>query len=362
MVVEDGQDILKIEVGANRYDLVCPQGIALALRVFTGLQEFPQFQIAKIPESKMLVMNVHESTAKVRPLIACAVLRNIRFTKETYDDFIALQDRLHANVARQRTLVSIGTHDLDTIQAPFEYRADPLSAVEFIPLNQTKSIKGTEFMDFYEKDRHLGKYLHIIRDKPSKDSPLLPIIRDSSKEKYVLSLPPIINGEHSKITVNTKNVFIEITATDETKVAIVNNIITSMFSMYTDPEFVVEPVKVVSPHNGQSRITPDFTPHLFNASVSYLDSCTGLDFTAEQQCKALKRMCLDASPSPKDPDQLIVKVPPTRADILHEADIMEDFAVACKYPACCRCCHKANVSFQTASIHSHGTTQTNQLL
>jgi phenylalanyl-tRNA synthetase beta chain len=31
-------------------------------------------------------------------------------------------------------------------------------------------------------------------------------------------MPPIINGEHSKITLDTKNVFIECTATDLTKV------------------------------------------------------------------------------------------------------------------------------------------------
>lgn len=34
----------------------------------------------------------------------------------------------------------------------------------------------------------------------------------------VLSLPPIINGDHSKITLDTKNIFIECTATDLTKV------------------------------------------------------------------------------------------------------------------------------------------------
>lgn len=31
-------------------------------------------------------------------------------------------------------------------------------------------------------------------------------------------MPPIINGDHSKISLNTKNVFIECTATDLTKV------------------------------------------------------------------------------------------------------------------------------------------------
>lgn len=53
--------------------------------------------------------------------------------------------------------------------------------------------------------------MHIIRD-----SPVYPIIYDSNN--VVVSLPPIINGDHSKISVDTKNIFIECTATDLTKV------------------------------------------------------------------------------------------------------------------------------------------------
>lgn len=41
--------------------------------------------------------------------------------------------------------------------------------------------------------------------------------------RTVLSLPPIINGAHSAITLKTKNVFIECTATDLTKAKIVLN-------------------------------------------------------------------------------------------------------------------------------------------
>jgi phenylalanyl-tRNA synthetase beta subunit len=58
---------------------------------------------------------------------------------------------------------------------------------------------------------HLKPYLHII-DK----SPVFPVILDAKKN--VLSLPPIINSEKTKITLNTRNVFIEVTATDATKV------------------------------------------------------------------------------------------------------------------------------------------------
>jgi phenylalanyl-tRNA synthetase beta chain len=81
-----------------------------------------------------------------------------------------------------------------------------------------------------QKDRNLGKYLHIIRD-----SPVYPVIYDA--DRVVCSLPPIINGNHSKITLDTKNVFIEITALDRTKLEIVNKIMVTMFSQYTAEPF-----------------------------------------------------------------------------------------------------------------------------
>jgi len=34
-----------------------------------------------------------------------------------------------------------------------------------IPLNQKKEMNGRELMSFYEKDKHLGRFLHIIKDK-----------------------------------------------------------------------------------------------------------------------------------------------------------------------------------------------------
>lgn len=43
-------------------------------------------------------------------------------------------------------------------------------------------------------------------------------------------MPPLINGDHSKIKLETKNIFIEITATDLTKANIALNTLVSMFS------------------------------------------------------------------------------------------------------------------------------------
>jgi phenylalanyl-tRNA synthetase beta chain len=53
----------------------------------------------------------------------------------------------------------------------------------------------------------------------------------------VLSFPPIINSERSKITLNTRNVFVDLTATDLTKLNIVTNIVVTMFSEYCEEPF-----------------------------------------------------------------------------------------------------------------------------
>ncbi|PKX94713.1 phenylalanine--tRNA ligase subunit beta [Aspergillus novofumigatus IBT 16806] len=312
---------LKIEIPANRYDLLCFEGIQLMLNIFLGRKPLPNYRLVEPANGQLEKIIVKEDTMKVRPLVSGAILRNIKFDKARYESFIALQDKLHQNLARQRTLVSIGTHDLDTIQGPFTYEALPPKDIKFVPLNQAKELNGEELMSFYEKDKHLGKYLHIIRD-----SPVYPVIYDS--RRTVCSLPPIINGDRSKITLDTKNVLIEVTALDKTKLDIVTKIMVTMFSQYTSEPFTVEPVQIVSEHNNETRVEPDIAPRTTQAEVSYINQCCGLELSPEEICKLLTKMAYQARPSASSPDLIDVDVPPTRADVLHQADIMEDVAIA----------------------------------
>ena len=50
------------------------------------------------------------------------------------------QDKLHHNICRRRTLVSIGTHDLDTLEGPFLYDARRPQDIRFIPLNKNAEV------------------------------------------------------------------------------------------------------------------------------------------------------------------------------------------------------------------------------
>lgn len=73
---------------------------------------------------------------------------------------------------------------------------------------------------------------------------------------------------------------------------------------------------------------PDLSPRTTQAEVSYINQCCGLDLKPEQISKLLEKMAYRARPSSASSDLIDVEVPPTRADVLHQADIMEDVAIA----------------------------------
>ncbi|XP_043699622.1 phenylalanine--tRNA ligase beta subunit, cytoplasmic isoform X1 [Telopea speciosissima] len=321
---EDEEVIYKIEVPANRYDLLCLEGLVQSLRIFIGLDQIPNYKLANLPSGSMLKMHVKPETLMIRPFVVCAVLRGVTFDEARYNSFIDLQDRLHQNICRRRTLVAIGTHDLDTIQGPFTYEALPPQDINFVPLKQVKTFRADELMEFYKSDLKLKKFLHII-----ENSPVFPVIYDCNRN--VLSLPPIINGAHSAITLKTKNVFIECTGTDLTKAKIVLNTMVSMFSVYCARKFEVEPVEVVY-SDGKSYISPDLSVFDLEVPLSYITGTIGVSLEASQVCSLLNKMQLHAEKSlSKEECSIRVSVPPTRSDVLHACDVMEDVAIAYGY-------------------------------
>lgn len=309
--------IYKIEVPANRYDLLCLEGIARALRVFKGKESLPVYKTTK-PTTKLIVKS---SVKEIRPFVVSAILRDVKFTETSYQSFIELQDKLHQNICRQRKLVSIGTHDLNTISAPFSYEALPPKDIKFVPLTEKNNqiMNGIELIQHLETT-HVAKYLPLITH-----SPVYPVIFDSKRR--VLSLPPIINGDHSKMSKDTKDVLVEVTAIDETKASIVLDTMVTMFAEYSKDKFVVESVEVIYEEENRTVITPNFTPRTVSADIDYINQAIGINVKPQQVLEFLTRMSLDCSLG-KNENTVDVKVPPTRSDIIHACDVMEDVAIA----------------------------------
>lgn len=117
------------------------------------------------------------------------------------------------------------------------------------------------------------------------------------------------------------------------------------------PLHSVEPVRIIysvgSPSGPRILHTPSLAPRPFIARPSYINSCTGLSLSQPAIVELLRKMGHDATipasanahaafkpinttaENVANPDDIIhVLVPPTRPDILHECDIMEEVAVA----------------------------------
>lgn len=328
-----GAVVYKIDVPANRYDILCMEGLSRALRIFLELEESPIFRKVE-PTSNggsggREVMRVEASTASVRPVVVCAVLRDIVFTPEVYKSFIDLQEHLHRNICRRRTLVAIGTHDLDTLEGPFRYTAAEPESIKFSPLTSEdgRVFNGKELLEFYRTDetvKHLKPYTDIIYE-----SPLYPVLYDS--KGMVLSLPPIINGRHSRITLQTKNVFIECTATDRTKANIVLDTVVAMFSQHCKEQFTVEPVDVIYEEDGRTETTPLLSTRQVQAKMKDVESIVGKTLGAELVCQLCNKMQLGPTSYDSAADAVTVTVPPTRSDVLHAVDVIEDVAIAYGY-------------------------------
>ena len=315
--------LYKIEVGANRYDLLCLEGLALALRVYLELKPMPVFKpLNVLPESERQLI-VEPSVDEVRPIGLSAILRGINFTDDTLKGFMELQDKLHNNICRGRKLVSMGTHDLDTVKGPFYYRALPKKDINFVPLNRTEAVDGDGLMKLLKEDPKLGKYLYLL-DGFDK----YPVMVDSNN--VIMSLPPIINSQHTKMTLNTHNVLIDVTGLDYTKCEIVLNTLVSMFSVYCKDPFTVEEVKVVTKKTNESKVYPDLKPRVFKADVDYLRTISGInDIVPDEILKKLKKMELDGKIL--NEKEIEVTAPITRSDVLHQCDIAEDLAISYGY-------------------------------
>ena len=332
--------LYKIEVAANRYDLLCLEGLALALRIFLEKQKMPDIKpINVLPENERQLI-VYDSVNDVRPIGLCAILRDINFTDEMLKSFMDLQDKLHNNICRGRKLVSMGTHDLDTVKGPFTYRALEPEHIHFVPLNREEEVNGDGLMTLLKDDPKLGKYLDLLKGKKR-----YPVMMDSNG--IIMSLPPIINSQHTKMTLNTHNVLLDITGTDLTKCEIVLNTLIAMFSVYCKNPFTVEEIKVINEKTGESKIYPDLTPRKFKVDVKYLQTITGIyDIIPEKIIQLLEKMELKAKII--NPQEIEVSAPITRSDILHPCDIAEDLAISYGYN---------NIKKQLTQTKTHGMQQ-----
>jgi phenylalanyl-tRNA synthetase beta chain len=302
-----------------RYDLLCAEGLLRSLRIFMQKECCPNY-VAAPGSTEMLV---DPAVGSVRPHVVCAVLRDCEFNAERLESFIALQDKIHQNVGRNRSIVSVGTHDLDSVRGPFRYTTRTPAEIRAVFLGRSKEMDANElFADIAQNSLHLQPFLPLLAGKER-----YPVIYDA--DGVLLSLPPILNGERSKMTERTRNVLIEVTATDRTKADIALAQIVTSFSQYCAQRYHVESVTIRREGAEGSEVTPSLAPYECRATAAYVNSAIGIQISAPEMAAFLGRMSLPSRVEELDGAEMIVSsVPVTRSDVMHACDLMEDVAIA----------------------------------
>ena len=300
------EDHADVEFFPDRPDLFSPEGVARAMRGFLGIETgLPSYPV----KPSGISFTIDPKLADIRPILGAAVIRGISFDDESIQSIMSLQESLHWAVGRGRSKVAIGIHDLDTVRPPFRYIAAPRSR-SFVPLDYTEWMTMEEILEKHPKGRDYAKIV--------KDFPLFPLIIDS--HDHVLSFPPIINGERTRVTVDTKNILLDTTGTDKRAVSVAVNIICTAMA---EAGATIESVEIGGVQ------TPTLAPVERTVSVSECARLLGISLTAPQMAELLRKMRFGAEPA--GADTVKVQVPCYRADIMHDWDLFEDVAIAYGY-------------------------------
>jgi len=298
-----------IEFFPNRPDLYSVEGLSRALRSFFDIDlGLRTYDIS----SSDIVLKVEPSVKEVRPYVVGAVISGVTLDDKGIRSLMELQEKLHLTVGRKRAKVAIGVHDLDKVRPPFVYKAVPPTSVSFVPLAKEEMMNLAEVLEKHEKGKD---YKQLLDGKE-----LYPIILDANNE--VLSFPPIINGRLTTVTAETKNLFIDVTGTDQNTISGVLNIVCTSIA---ERGGVIETITLRGEEKG---MTPNLRSKQWLLDVDRTNASLGLDLEPLAMCQCLTRMGYSAEPKGR---KVKVSSSPVRMDLIHQADVVEDVAIGYGY-------------------------------
>ena len=299
-------DYIDIEFFPDRPDLYSVEGVSRAMRGFLGIEKgFCQYNVI---ESNFKLL-VDKGLLKIRPNIVCAVVKGINFDSNSIKTIMDLQEDLHWGLGRNRKKVSIGVHDLNHVQSPFRYLPMDKS-FKFIPLDFSNELSLEQILVKHPK----GKAFAHILDKFDK----YPIILD--KQDKVLSFPPIINGNLTRVTEDTTDLFIDVTGLDDTVNIALNIVVTAL----AERGGTIESVSIED-WDGNVEVTPNLKPVTWEIKKKDIEDLLGIPLRDRDIVENLEKMRYGVRKI--DPETFEVDIPAYRADILHSYDIIEDIAI-----------------------------------
>lgn len=294
---------IEIEVMPNRPDVLSTRGYLRCLKSYLGKKiNLKGYKIKKSNEKII----IDKSVAEIRPYSMAAIVKGVNFTEEKIKEIMQWQEKIHATIGRNRKKVALGYYILDKIKFPVTYAAKDPKDIIFEPLGLPEKMNALQILSKHPCGKEFGSLL-----EPYKK---FPVYYDSNNE--VLSMPPIINSNNSgKITPGVADILIECSGND---LKTLKKVIQLALVDLIDEGGEAYSLDIL--YNDKKEAI-DLEPEKMKISLEKTNKLLGLDLKEKDLEKLLPKMGYSYNKG-------IVEIPPWRADILHEVDIIEDIAIS----------------------------------
>lgn len=322
---------LEFEFAPDRLDRLSIEGIARSLRYQYGKDRGIYRPSTNDPD---WTIEVDQSVPHDRPYVTGAVARDVNLDEQALESLIQLQEKLHATMGRGRQKGAIGIHDLTMLKGEPLYEATTDKAGKsvrytgieptgdrFVPLDTNAEMTPAEVLTDHPTGATYGD---IVAEYDR-----YPAIYD---DIGLFSFPPVINGKRTEVTTDSRDLFIEMTGTDQWTI---DRMLTIVCYALDARGATIEEVTVEydtdSPGEraGETLIRPDMATKTKTVSHDRIETIVGVDFDPDEVIDLCERSGLEAKKTePNSKLAYEVKVPPYRVDVLHPVDIIDDIGRA----------------------------------
>ena len=297
---------VKVEYNPNRADFCSYTGIARALQ---GVVNLKTGLIDYMVTPSGVSFKVDPTVENVRPVILCAVVRNLVIDEDVVTEIMTMQDDLTWSIGRDRKKAAIGIHDLDKTRGPFTYIGCQPDSLTFIPLGKTEEMTPRQVLEKHEKGIAYG---HLVAGLER-----YPVILDG--DGGIISFPPVINSEQTRVTGDTRNLLIDVTGYE---MGPVSNALSILVTALADMGGTLQ--SIVMDYRAREIVSPDLSPKVMEFRPGYGRRLLGLKLSDDRVADALERCRMRVRRRDRTFD---VEIPAYRVDIMHEVDLVEELAL-----------------------------------
>lgn len=303
--VEEEEDEIKVEFNPDRPDLFSFTSLMHSISTYSGDTRWKPLKLTSANDSFI----VDQSARKLRPFAIGFQCDGAPIASH-FRDMIDFQERIHLSIGKDRSKVSIGIHDRKHIKSPYTFKGLDAKIVHFTTYDGT--ITGTA-ADILSRHPKGIEYSRLI---PSES--MVPVIEDKSGQ--VLSMPPVVNGNVTTVTEDSRSFFIDITGTDQKAVRDAFFLLSYFFQ---DLGYRLSACNLGDIGDGLS-----FDGRIIKVPRESIKELIGMEIGFNEAASLLNRMGYEAKAIP---GSIVVKVPGNRIDVMGPVDIIEDLAKAYDY-------------------------------